>query len=86
MNKLITRLSTELAKELSIADEIFIAVALLNDKGLNFLLQDLKDSCKTKLLVGIDLPTTPEVLRRLKELENVDVRIYSNNNYFHPFF
>ena len=84
MNKLITRLSTELAKELSIADEIFIAVALLNDKGLNFLLQDLKDSCKTKLLVGIDLPTTPEVLRRLKELENVDVRIYSNNNYFHP--
>lgn len=84
MNKLITRLSTELAKELSIAEEIFIAVALLNDKGLNFLLQDLKDSCKTKLLVGIDLPTTPEVLRRLKELENVDVRIYSNNNYFHP--
>lgn len=84
MNRLITKLSSELAKELSMADEIFIAVALLNDQGLDFLLQDLKDNCKIKLIVGIDLPTTPKALRKLKELERVDVRLYSRDNYFHP--
>lgn len=84
MDKLITKLSTELASEFSVADEIFIAVALLNDAGLDFLLKDLKDNCKINLLVGIDLPTTPEVLKRLLELKDVNTRIYSKTEYFHP--
>lgn len=84
MSKLVTKLSAELSRELSSADEVFIAVALLNESGLDFLLKDLKHDCKVNLLVGIDLPTTPGVLRRLLDLKDINTRVYSKNEYFHP--
>jgi HKD family nuclease len=87
MNKVVTNLSNDIHTELRKADEIWVAVALMNKGGLDFLLKNVKRDCRQNYLIGLDLPTDPKALERLNELQlksDISVRIYSDNEYFHP--
>jgi len=87
MTKVITQLSTKIKSEFKKADEIWVAVALLNNSGLKLILDSLKEGCKKNFLVGIDLPTDPKALRKLYELQltsEFNVRIHTEKQYFHP--
>ncbi|TVZ26587.1 HKD family nuclease [Gillisia sp. Hel_I_86] len=87
MTKVITQLSTKIKSEFKKADEIWVAVALLNNSGLELVLDSLKENCKKNFLVGIDLPTDPKALRKLYELQltsEFNVRIHTDKQYFHP--
>lgn len=87
MIKLIPKLSTDLGIKLKTADEIWIAVALLNAQGQKFITKDLKDGCKQNYLVGLDLPTEPKALYELNKLqytEKVIAKVYVENKCFHP--
>lgn len=85
MPHLITRLADRLIQEIQDADEIWVAVALLNSGGLNFLLKNLKAGCKQNYLIGVDLPTDPVALKRLYGLKlNSNSRLYTDKKNFHP--
>ena len=87
MSTLITKLSDNLLSDIKNADEIWIAVALMSNDGLNFILDNLKPSCKQNYLVGIDLPTDPKALKKMLKLQlstNINVRLHTNKEYFHP--
>lgn len=87
MTKVITQLSTKIKSEFKKADEIWVAVALLNNSGLKIVLDTLKAGCKKNFLVGIDLPTDPKALKKLYELQltsEFNVRIHTDKQYFHP--
>jgi hypothetical protein len=87
MAAIITNLSTSLIKDIKVADEIWIAVALLSSDGLSFLMDNLKQDCKQNYVVGVDLPTDPKALKKLNELQfkiGINVRIYAEKTYFHP--
>lgn len=87
MNNLITKLSDGLLTELMVADEVWVAVALLNAKGLKFISDNLPDNCIKNYLIGVDLPTDPKALWTLFEGQlksDLKVRIYTNREYFHP--
>jgi len=87
MTKVITKLSSKIKSEFKKADEIWVAVALLNNSGLKFILDNLKDSSKKNFLIGINLPTDPKALKKLYELQltsDFNVRIHTDKQYFHP--
>lgn len=87
MTKVITKLSTKIKSEFKKADEIWVAVALLNNSGLNLILESLKKGCKNNFLIGIDLPTDPKAIKKLYELQltsDFNVRIHTDTQYFHP--
>ncbi len=85
--KIITKLSTPLIQELKTADEIWVAVALLNMQGLNLILHNRKPKAIQNYLVGVDLPTNPKALQKLFELQRrgeFEVRIFTGKEFFHP--
>lgn len=80
-------LSNNLLPDIEVADEIWIAVALMSDAGLNFLLDNLKSSCRQNYLIGLDLPTDPKALKKLNQLQlksDLNVRLYTDKECFHP--
>ena len=84
---IITKLSVQLKKELKTADEIWIAVALLNSSGLKQIVENLNNKCKQNYIIGIDLPTEPNALSELYKSHlksGFQVKIYSEKQYFHP--
>lgn len=85
--EIVNKLSDKLKDKLKTADEIWVAVALINLDGLNFILKNLKPTCKQNYIVGIDLPTDPKALKLLNELQlksDLKVSVYSDKNNFHP--
>lgn len=65
------------------AKRLFIATALMNDYGLDFL-KKVPSSCAVKLLIGVDLPTPYEVIKALSE-SHYDTRIFRDPaKSFHP--
>jgi len=87
MNKLITKLSDNLISDIKTADEIWIAVALLNSTGLKFLTDKLPNNCIQNYLIGVDLPTDPKALWTLFEWQlksNLTANLYTDSEYFHP--
>lgn len=84
---IVENLGDELTLVLSEADEIWIAVALIKDQALEFILDIVKDTCQQHFLVGIDLPTDPSVLRTLQKREKngfSEALIFSEKVTFHP--
>lgn len=80
------KLSSDLKSELKNADEIWVAVGLLNFTGLDFILQALPTSCKLNFVVGIDLPTDPKALSKLLSLKGkrtINAKILTED-FFHP--
>ena len=88
MAKIIDKLSSNLKDAFAKADEIWIAVALLNVKGLNSIIHSIKKDCKINFIGGIDLPTDPAALSKilsLKPKHKVSAFIYSNPKIsYHP--
>ncbi len=80
------KLSTDLKSELKNAEEIWVAVGLLNHAGLDFILKALPTTCKLNFIVGIDLPTDPKALSKLLSLKGK--RLIKANvltkEFFHP--
>jgi HKD family nuclease len=80
------KLSSDLKSELKNADEIWVAVGLLNFTGLDFILQALPITCKLNFVVGIDLPTDPKALSKLLSLKGkrtINAKILTED-FFHP--
>ena len=85
--KKVLKLHNELTLLLKHADECCIAVALLSNNGLDFLEEHLPETCKTRLLVGIDLPTPASVFERLLSAETTRLqsKVYNHpEQFFHP--
>jgi HKD family nuclease len=68
------------------AEEVWIAVALMKDAGLEELQSRVKKGAKQHFLVGIDLPTSPSALRSLQKMEssNLIAGIIQQAETFHP--
>jgi hypothetical protein len=81
-------ISSELKTLLKGCDEIWIAVAMISDKGFEIIQKNICPESKQNYLVGIGLPTSPNVLEKLLELndsENFESKIYhKSNKLFHP--
>ena len=87
MNKLLTKLSDGLFHELKTADEIWVAVALINSAGLKFIQDKLPTDCIQNYLIGINLPTEPKALWSLFEGQlksDLKARLYTDKETFHP--
>lgn len=87
MTTIETKLSNNLLPDIKSADEIWVAVALMSNDGLNFLLDNLKSSCRQNYLIGLDLPTDPLALKKLNQLQlksDLNVRLYTDKECFHP--
>lgn len=86
MTKITHKLSRDLKAELKNADEIWVAVALLNNNGLNFILQTIPKTCKLNFIAGIDLPTDPKALSKLLSLKGKRTIIAKilTEDFFHP--
>ena len=86
MTQIIQQLGPELKKDLKKAREIWVAVAMVSEKGLEFLTKAAKDA-KVNIVVGIDLPTPPDVLHGLFRLEKTSKawKVWlKDEGYFHP--
>lgn len=81
-----SKLIDDLRPYLDQAKEVCIAVALMKDSALDSLQQIIPKNAKQRYLVGIDLPTTPSVLRILKSLESktFEAGIFKTTKTFHP--
>ncbi|MDO9001336.1 MAG: phospholipase D-like domain-containing protein [Bacteroidota bacterium] len=82
-------IESDLIVNLIDAKAISIAVALIKDYGFHIIENSLPETCKRKYLVGIDLPTPPNILRKLLELQQtnpnqVSTRIYDSKENYHP--
>jgi hypothetical protein len=87
MNKITQNLQNELKSKLKSADEIWVAVALLTKKGLEFIQDNLPEKAKQNYVLGIDLPTDPDaldVLYKQRILEDVTVKMFYNQEFYHP--
>jgi len=79
-------LSNDLKTELKKANEIWIAAGLLNNKGLEFILHAIPETCTLNFIVGIDLPTDPKALSKLLSLKGkraITAKILTER-FFHP--
>jgi HKD family nuclease len=65
MTKITNKLSDNLKSAFRTADEIWIAVALLNLHGFDFIFKTIKKDCKINFIGGVDLPTDPAALTNL---------------------
>lgn len=80
-----SNLEESIQQELIDADEIWIATGLISKGGLSYI-EHL--TAQVHILVGIDLPTPPMVLRKLMDwadLGKVKFKVFSNEDtFFHP--
>lgn len=84
---IVTKLSESLLPKLKAADELWIAVGLINRGGLAFILDNIPTNCALNFLLGVDLPTDPDALRKLNELQlksNAKVRLFTDKEFYHP--
>ncbi|AEE50141.1 phospholipase D family protein [Haliscomenobacter hydrossis] len=88
MEKQVLKINSELKQLLPKAEEIWIAVAVMSDYGMNVIQENTNPHAKKNILVGIDLPTPPSVLKRLQGLQNegkANVKyFYRKDQFFHP--
>jgi HKD family nuclease len=86
MTSISSNLSQDLKRELSGAGELWVAVGLLNNSGLLFILDKVPKACKLNFIVGIDLPTDPKALSKLLSLKSkriINARVLTDE-FFHP--
>jgi HKD family nuclease len=79
-------LSKDIQNKLKKADEIWIAVGLLNNRGLQLILDAVPKNCKLNFIVGINLPTDPKALSKLLSLKGkrrITTKILTED-FFHP--
>lgn len=72
---------------LSDANEIWIAVALMSVDGLNFIRTHAPENAIQHYLVGVDLPTSPDVLQTLMDVQSETCKskyFQRENRFYHP--
>lgn len=81
-----TQLLKDLIPHLKEAEEIWVAVALIKEDAYDKLQELINPLSIQHYLVGIDLPTSPQVLKKLKQKidKNVKARICKPGKTFHP--
>lgn len=81
-----TRLVDDLESYLKDAEEVWVAVALMKDGGLDKLKRMIKKGAKQHFLIGIDLPTSATALRSLQKMQSTDLSagIIQQTETFHP--
>lgn len=88
MTQIIQQLGPELKKALKGAEEVWIAVAMISNNGLEFLSESAK-KCRLNIITGIDLPTPPEVLEQLFKNESIsdkwEIKLF-DLKFYHPKF
>ena len=87
MGVVCNNLGQELKSLLNKADEIWVAVALISEYGLNFIQKNSPKGIKQNYLLGIDLPTDPKALIKLSNqqtLSDVNVGMYTEMQFYHP--
>jgi HKD family nuclease len=80
-------LANDFRNLLANCDEMWIAAALISKDGLEFIQQHLHENALQHYLVGIDLPTPPDVLRSLmtQASQQLEGRLYQKDNkFYHP--
>lgn len=81
-----SNLNSVISTYLKKADEVWIAVALVNKQGLKTILDATSQQCSLNFILGIDLPTDPVVLKELLTLtlkRKITVRVYTAG-FYHP--
>lgn len=85
---MISHLESDLKIFLNNACELYVAVALMNSYGLDFLEDNISPQCSRKYLVGVNLPTHPDVLLRLFEMggfnDPIFSKIFTLRENYHP--
>lgn len=86
MKTITQNLQSELKSKLKTADEIWVAVALMTKKGLEFIQENLSENAKQNYVLGVDLPTDPLALDILykQRLKNVSVKMFYKQEFYHP--
>jgi HKD family nuclease len=90
MEKQILKINNELKELLPKAEEIWVAVATMSDFGIKQIQENINPEAKQNILVGIDLPTPPSVLKELKQLQDegkgkVNAKyFFKKDQFFHP--
>lgn len=81
------KMSVELSKLLKKAEEVWIASALISRYGLDFIQKKISPKVKQKILVGISLPTSPDVLEQIVKFQSVNdnfkAKLY-RKKFYHP--
>jgi HKD family nuclease len=86
MTQIIQQLEKALKQDLKKANEVWVAVAMVSVKGLDFLTTAARKA-KMNMVVGVDLPTPPDVLETLfkNELTSNSWNVWLfDKGYFHP--
>lgn len=84
---MILNLRDELEQLLPKAKEAYIASALIKHSGFRFIEDNMPEGCSREYVVGIHLPTDPQVLQELMTLsqrEDLKARVYSSKKTYHP--
>lgn len=87
MTQIVEKLGPELKKALKEAEEVWVAVALMNEAGLNELESNIPATANVTYILGIHLPTHPKVLKRLfhQELISEQIRLFLyRKEVYHP--
>ncbi len=82
-------LETDLVSNLKEAKTVSIAIALINEYGFNIIESNLPENCTRRYLVGINLPTPPNILHRFLTLQSnfpseIAAKIYKASENYHP--
>lgn len=80
---MVSNLAAQLLPLLNTASEVYIASALINRAGFNFIKSNIPDGCVQSYVVGIDLPTSPDVLQEMFDRQ-LNSRIFRSNQTYHP--
>ena len=68
-------------KLLNQAEHCYIATAAISSAGFDFVRTRLQPKCKIELVTGLDVATSPDVLKRIWNhyQERISFRIYTKN-------
>ncbi|TDW51820.1 HKD family nuclease [Flavobacterium sp. 270] len=84
---IISDLKLNFDKLLKTTEEIWFSVALVKESTYDYIQETINKNCKQNYLIGIDLPTHPQVLRKMHEKLEKDLfesAIYKTKYNFHP--
>lgn len=82
------KISNDLKSLLGDCEQIWIAVNMISSNGFKFIQDHINIKAKQRVLGGVGLPTSPQVLRELMDKEGLGIfesKIqYKKDQFFHP--
>jgi HKD family nuclease len=81
---IISNIKSRLKEELNLAKSVWIATAMISNKGWSFLKKNIDPASTQFYLIGIDLATDPSVFEDILKHPDINARIYQTQYTFHP--